>query len=138
LLNRIIAYYIPLTCIIFLFLTVNRTVILADGSTIINFYGFPWPYTTSAFACTGCYEVFLFPLALNLAVTFFSICFLSLLVKKFIKKYHAHRWGILFGLLISIASVIVFFINNSSTLFHLRPYHDYEVLKKEIKWGLHP
>jgi hypothetical protein len=137
-LKRIFAYYIPLTLLICIFFTNNRTIILNDGSTVINFYGFPYGYISSAYACTRCYEVFLVPLCITLLIIFASISLLSLIVRKFIKKYYAHRWGILFGLLITLACIVVFIVNTTDATFHFRPYTDYEVLKSQLNFGIYP
>jgi hypothetical protein len=66
--KKISQYILPVTLTFFMCVSVERTVVTDGGYD--RLYGMPLSYRSNNAGCTGCYEVYVFPMILDLLFFF--------------------------------------------------------------------
>ena len=69
--QKILQYILPLTLTLFMCVSVERTVVGTDGG-YDRLYGLPLRFISGNAGCSGCYEVYVLPMLVNL-LFFFAV-----------------------------------------------------------------
>lgn len=127
-----VQYYIPLTLILFSFITIERVV--DTDSAYDRLYGLPLPYISGNIGCTGCYEVYIAPMIFDLLIYYF---FVVLFFKFFVKvgiKLKTHWLAGLTGLVIGGLLVFFFFLKSDTLFFKLVSDIPYKTISQRLIW----
>ncbi len=100
-------------------ITIKRAVI-PDGAPTDRLYGLPFAYITNNVSCTGCYEVYVGALLLDLAVYSFAVFLIFKVIEKAGLQLKTHWLGITAGALISIWWVGLFYLTTVDSFFLLK------------------
>ncbi len=96
----ILQYVIPITLLVFTNCTVVWQVTDTDGGPEL-LYGFPLPYATSAFACSFCNVIAVFPLIIDLACVALVVTAAIFMLHRHVVPLPTNKWFILLGLTFS-------------------------------------
>lgn len=89
-----------ITLTLFTWLSVKRTVVTDGGCD--GLFGLPLPYITNNFGCTGCYEVYVGPMIINLVFFFGLVLGMMMLIEKAGIRLRTHWLGVVIGVVISL------------------------------------
>ena len=79
--KKLFQYYLPVTLTLFMLFTEKRTVTVDDGG-YDRLFGFPLPYISNNFGCTGCYDVYVIALLIDFSIYFMFIFFVFSWIEK--------------------------------------------------------
>ncbi|WP_184548380.1 hypothetical protein [Mucilaginibacter sp. FT3.2] len=129
--NKFLLYHLPLTLILFSFFTMEKSVIPFDGGSD-RLYGFPFSYKTGNLGCTGCYEVYIAPMTIDLLIYFVVIAIILKSLEKSGLKLRTH-WAV--GLAsLAISSLFIYFFFAVPDSLSYRFYNDtpYKTISKKL------
>jgi hypothetical protein len=116
--SKYLQYYLPATALLFWAVTINRVVVTEDGG-YDRLYGFPFAFRSNAFACSFCYEVYVWPLLLDLLIDFVVVFLLFKALEKVGVKARSYRFSTAIGLLLIFFSLFWFCLLSFDSSFKL-------------------
>jgi hypothetical protein len=128
--NKWLQYYLPVTFTLFMLVTEKRAVITDGGYD--RLYGFPWPYISNNYACTGCYDVYLNALIVDLLVYVFFILLIFKMVEKLGLTLKTNWIPTIIGLLICVMWICFFCLMTEDSTFKLINDIPYNTTSREI------
>jgi len=125
----VIYLVIPLTIIVFAFITKWWYVLVIDGTDVI-LTGFPLPFVCPGFHTSMSLQIFILEFVVDLLTYFIAIFLLIFFIDKFIMKIKVHRAMTiaLYGLCGLIMSVSGLLAADSNNLFFLSRPFDIEIM----------
>jgi len=117
--------------------TIKRVVIV-DGSGEDRLYGLPFPYITNNVSCTGCYEVYVGALLLDLLVYSLIVFLLLKAVEKLGLILKTHWLGVAAGTLVSLWWVGWFCLITSDSSFLLKSDYPVKIVHSELSFQQYP
>lgn len=117
--SKWLQYYLPLTSLLFWYITIERVVVTKDGG-YDRLYGFPFVFRSNSFACSFCYEIYIGPLLLDLAIDLGIILLLFKGLEKVKIKARSHRFSSALGIMIICFSLFWFYLLSFDSLFKFR------------------
>jgi len=134
--KKIFQYYLPVTLTLFILLTIKRAVV-TDGA-YDRLYGFPLPYISSNYACTGCGDVYIAATLFDLLIYFIFVLLIFKGIEKSGVKLKTHWIPTSIGLLISLTWVGLFFLFSQDNLFKVTNDIDYKIVHSEVVFDQSP
>ncbi|GAC1311015.1 MAG: hypothetical protein NVSMB24_29520 [Mucilaginibacter sp.] len=128
--NKWLQYYLPVTFTLFMLVTEKRTVITDGGYD--RLYGFPFPYISNNYACTGCYDVYLSALLVDLLIYVFFILLIFKMVEKLGLTLKTNWIPTVIGLLICVMWICFFCLMTEDSTFKLINDIPYNTTSREI------
>jgi hypothetical protein len=107
----ILQYVIPITLLVFTNFNVVWHVTETDGGPD-RLYGFPLPYATSAYACSLCNVIAVFPLLIDLSFVALVITATFFILHRYVQPLPTNRWFILLALSVASISIGLHFIGD--------------------------
>ena len=99
--RKVLQYRLPVTLTLFMCVSVERTVVTDGGYD--RLYGLPLAYISGNLACTGCYEVYVLPMIVNL-LFFFAVVFgLVRLIERAGIRLKKRKWWAVVGVTVGVA-----------------------------------
>jgi hypothetical protein len=105
----ILQYVVPITLLVFTNCTVVWQVMDTEGGPD-HLYGFPLPYATSAFACSFCNVIAVFPLIIDLACVALVVTAAIFMLHRHVQALPTNKWLILLALTVSAISLGLHFM----------------------------
>jgi len=115
--------------------TEKRTVEVVDGGPD-RLYGFPFPYITNNFGCTGCYEIYITNLLADLLVYFIFVLLVFMVLEKLGVRLKTHWVPTIFGLLVSFMWILFFIIMAQDSTFKIKNDLDYKTTHTELGFNI--
>ena len=132
--KKIIQYVLPVTLTLFMCVSVERTVVTDGGYD--RLHGLPLPYRSNNAGCTGCYEVYVFPMILDLLFFFVMAMGVVKLVERARIHLRTSTWGMVVGVAVSLFWVSLFMLMTTDSRFLLTNHTAYKTTKRELVVGL--
>jgi len=129
--NKWLQYFIPFSFTLFMLVTEKRIIEVVDGGPD-RLYGFPFPYITNNFACTGCYNVYVGALLFDLLVYFIFTLLVFKGIEKLGIKIKTHLVPTVIGLMVSLMWIWVFIMTTQDSTFEIKNDLDYKVTHAEF------
>ena len=131
-LKLIVQYYLPIALVLTFTISLKKEVVTDGGFD--RMYGFPLSYITNNYACTGCYDVYIFNLLFNILFygVIYHLIFLSL--TKFGIKRTTNKLGIWLGIIIIGLLTFAFYIVSFESNFLLFENTQYKVINKHLEF----
>lgn len=107
--------------------------VLTDGG-FDRMYGFPLSYITNNCGCTGCYEVFILNLLLNILFYATILYFVFLLLMKFGIKMTANKLGVWIGSITIGMLLFSFYIVSFESNFFWFEDTQFKVVNKHFEF----
>jgi hypothetical protein len=98
--QKALQYMLPITLTLFMCVTVEWTVV-ADGG-YDRLFGLPLPYISNNAGCTGCYEVYVLPMIVDLLFFFAVAMGLVKLMERIRIKLRTRSWAVVVGVAVSL------------------------------------
>jgi len=129
--SKFLVYHLLLTLVLFSLFTMEKEIIPFDGGSD-RLYGFPFSYKTGNLGCTGCYEVYVAPVIIDLLIYFVAIAVVLNLLERLGLKLRTHWVAGLASLAISGFFIYLFFAVPDSLSY--RFYNDelYKTVSKRL------
>lgn len=134
--NKWLQYYLPTTLTLFMLVTKKRAVITDDGYD--RLYGFPFPYISNNYSCTGCYDVYVSALLFDLLIYLLLIFLFFKAVDKLAMRLKTHWIPTSVGLLISGMWISLFYLETQDSTFKLTNDISYRTTNSEFVVNLFP
>jgi hypothetical protein len=131
--KKLFQYYLPVTLTLFMTVTIKRAVI-PDGGVEDRLYGLPFPYITNNVSCTGCYEVYVGALLLDLVVYSFAVFLIFKAAEKVGLLLKTHWLGITAGVVISMWWVGLFYLTTIDSFFLLKNDYPVKIVHSELSF----
>jgi hypothetical protein len=135
--KKLLQYYLPLTLTLFMTVTIKRDVI-GDGTPEDRLYGLPFPYITNNVSCTGCYEVYVGALLLDLAVYSLAVFIIFKAAKSAGLLLKTNWLGVTAGLVISLWWIVVFYVTTSDSSFLFKNDYPIKIVHSELSFQQFP
>jgi hypothetical protein len=135
--NKWLQYYIPVSLTLFMLVTEKRAVVVADGG-YDGLYGFPFPYISNNYACTGCYDVYAGALMFDLLIYFAFIVLVFKGIEKLGLRLKTHWIPTMIGLLISSFWIWFFWLMTLDSSFKIINDVDYKTTHTEFVFDQSP
>jgi hypothetical protein len=131
------AYYLPLSLILFLNITIKKSVVDTDGGYEAIF-GAPFSFITNNLGCTGCFEVYCIPLFLDFLIYLSIVISILLVIQRFIVKLRT-PWLITgIGILICAFCLFQFYVITFESRFELINNINYRTVSWQFHFGSFP
>ena len=135
--KKLFQYYLPVTLTLFMTVTIKRAVI-PDGAPNDRLYGLPFPYITNNVSCTGCYEVYVGALLLDLAVYSLAVFLIFKALEKAGLQLKTHWLGITVGVLICMWWIGLFYLTTADSFFLLKDDYPDKIVHSELSFQHFP
>lgn len=132
--KRIIQYILPVTLTLFMCVSVERTVVTDGGYD--RLYGLPLAYRSNNAGCTGCYEVYIYPMIVDLLFFWVIAMGLAKLVERARIHLRTNIWGMVVGVAVSLFWVWLFVLMTTDSRFLLTNHTAYKTTKRELVVGV--
>jgi len=131
--GKIYQYYLPVTLLLFMLVTLERTV--KTDANYDRLYGFPMAHVTNSFYSSFHSNVFLGPMCLNMLFYFgFSLLVFAGLSKLGLKlKLH---WALaILSTLVLVVFALLSYLYISECSFYPSNYDIYTITSRKLIWG---
>ena len=133
-LKRGVQYYVPVTLLLFLSVTIERIVVTDGGYDTL--YGFPFAFRSNAFTCSFCYEVYISTLLSNLAVDFALVYGIFKGVKRVGFKIKLHKILYFVSALVILFAFIDFYLLFTDSFVKWSNDTKFRLVRSEFKFSL--
>lgn len=99
--RKVLQYILPVTLTLFMCVSLERTVVTDGGYD--RLCGLPLPYISGNLGCTGCFEVYVLPMIVNLLFFFAVVIGLVRLIEKIKIRIKKRKWLTVLGLTVGVA-----------------------------------
>ena len=131
--RKILQYVLPVTFTLFMCLTVERTVITDGGYD--RLFGLLLPYISNNAGCSGCYEVYVLAIMVNLLFFFAFAMGLVMAIERVGTRLRTHKLLVGVGLAVSLFWISLFVLTTLDSRFLLTNHTEYKTTKRELKAG---
>ncbi|BAU53227.1 hypothetical protein [Mucilaginibacter gotjawali] len=135
--NKWFQYYLPVSLSLFMLFTEKRAVAGTDGG-YDRLFGFPFPYISNNFGCTGCFDVYTGALILDFSIYLLLILLIFKGTEKLGFKLKIHWAPTITGLLISGFWIFFFCMITQDSKFKLINDIDYKTTHIEFVFNQFP
>ena len=133
--SKWLSYYLPIAITLFMTITLERSVVTDGGFD--KLYGFPFGYISNNSGCTHCFEVYLFWLITDIIFYFILVQIICSLLQKFKINARPNWILLLFGLLITICWIFIFYTIVFESSFRFFSDTAFKVLSKRLHAGIY-
>ena len=121
--RKVLQYILPVTLTLFMYVSLERTVVTDGGYD--RLFGLPLPYISNNAGCTGCFEVYVLPMRVNL-LFFFAVVFGAVrLVERKRIKLRTRTWAVAVGVTICLFWIWCFVLMTRDSSFMLTNHTAY-------------
>jgi len=121
--RKVLQYILPVTLTLFMYVSLERTVVTDGGYD--RLFGLPLPYISNNAGCTGCFEVYVLPMIVNL-LFFFAVVFGAVrLVERKRIKLRVRTWAVAVGVTICLFWIWCFVLMTRDSSFMLTNHTAY-------------
>lgn len=132
--RKILQYILPVAFTLFMCVNVERTVVTDGGYD--RLLGLPLPYMTNNFGCTGCYEVYVLAMIVNLLFFLAIAMGLVKLIDKGGIRLRTHPLGVVVGVIVCLFWVWFFRLVTMDSLFLWTNHTAYQTTYWKLIVGL--
>jgi hypothetical protein len=129
--SMFIVYHLLLTLVLFSFFTMEKEIIPFDGGSD-RLYGFPFSNITGNLGCTGCYEVYVAPMIIDLLIYFVAIAIVLKILERVGLKLRTHWLAGLVSLVVSGFFMSLFFAVPDSLSYRFYNHDPYKTISKRF------
>ena len=121
--RKVLQYILPVTLTLFMYVSLERTVVTDGGYD--RLFGLPLPYISNNAGCTGCFEVYVLPMIVNLLFFFAVVVGAVRLVERKRIKLRVRTWAVAVGVTICLFWIWCFVLMTRDSSFMLTNHTAY-------------
>lgn len=115
-------------------ITVKHVVITDGGYN--RLWGMPFGFISNNLGCSGCYEVYVLAMLLDLMLKFIFVLILFYTIERLGIELKTHIVGVVLGCLVTAFWIFAFYMITFESRFKLLNDMDLKTLSWEFCWGL--